>query len=296
MSDDQEGRERPIRRVMVGVDFEQPALRAARWSARTFGPDAELLLVHCLSASGIPAFLESAARIERRVEEEAERARVRLERLTADFAPTKASVVVRQGRPVEELSGAAAEHEGDLIVVGEHGARPGLRATLGSSASQLPMVAPVPVLIKRHLPERKPRRILAALDPVGSFELVLRWTRWLAAYQGSPGDVTVHVSLEPEWGGDASRPEQLGRSGEDHNRLLLARDWLEEVAGAAGLSDARIDVGAGDPRYEILAVQRRHAIDVVLVGRRGSGNSQSGVIGSVANTILHAASCSVLVV
>jgi nucleotide-binding universal stress UspA family protein len=207
----------------------------------------------------------------------------------------RVSVEIRRGRAAEVLAAVATDREADLVVLGEHGPRPALRGSLGSSASQLPSICPVPVLVKRHLPERRPKRILAAVDHAGGADAILLWAGRLLAAPRGPVQLIVHMSMEPEWSSERSRPEERGRTGADQNRLRLAREWLADRAGRAELPGATIDVSAGDPRYEILAVQRRHAVDLVIVGRRGGGAASSPVIGSVAEAVLQSASCSVLV-
>jgi nucleotide-binding universal stress UspA family protein len=285
-----------IRRIAVGVDLEPPSIRAARWAAHVFGKEAEVLLVHCLSTRPAPPFLRDLiAPLEERVGAAHDEARVRLEKMAESLRARRVSVEIRRGRAAEVLAAVATDREADLVVLGEHGPRPALRGSLGSSASQLPSICPVPVLVKRHLPERRPKRILAAVDHSGGADAILLWAGRLLAAPRGPVQLIVHMSMEPEWSSERSRPEERGRTGADQNRLRLAREWLADRAARAELPGATIDVSAGDPRYEILAVQRRHAVDLVIVGRRGGGASSSPVIGSVAEAVLQSASCSVLV-
>lgn len=286
-----------LHRIAVGVDLEPPSVRASHWAARAFGQDVEVMLVHCLNTRAAPPFLQHAvASLDDRVRTAGEDARTAMERLAEKLPSSAVSIEIRRGRPADELAAAAAEYGADLVVVGEQGPRQGLRGSLGSSASQLPMVSPVPVLVKRHLPERQPQRILAAVDHSGASESVLEWTAELSRYQRRPGEVVIHMSLEAEWSAEEVGAAAGGRSGGGRARLTLARDWLAEKADEAKLRGATVDVSSGDPRYEILAVQRRYAVDLVVVGRRGGGEPVSAVIGSVADTVLHSASCSVLVV
>jgi nucleotide-binding universal stress UspA family protein len=109
-------------------------------------------------------------------------------------------------------------------------------------------------------------------------------------------EVVVHTSLEPEWSGQQEQRVEGGPSAEEQSRLARARVWLAQRVEHAGLRGAAINVGAGDPRHEILAVQRRHAIELVVVGGRGSGDATAPVLGSVADAVMESVSCSVLVV
>lgn len=45
-----------IRRIVVGVDFREPSVAAARWTARELAPDAEIVLLHVVDVPRPPAF------------------------------------------------------------------------------------------------------------------------------------------------------------------------------------------------------------------------------------------------
>jgi nucleotide-binding universal stress UspA family protein len=287
---------RVLQRVVIGMDFGQPSVRAARWAARTFGPETELVLVHVVPVLEPPPFLEwDVERGEELTRLAGERAQGRLSRLAGSLPRRDVQVELRRGRPVEELALAAAVMEADLLVVGEYGPRRGQWGALGSSAAQVPGVASLPVLVKRHLPERNARRLLAAVDHSEVSAVVLEWTRLLVERRRQPGEVVVHLSLEPEWS-EGLAPAPGGGSGRDRERADRARAWLSGRAADAGLGEATIDVSVGDPRYEILALQRRYAIDLVVIGRRGAGSASPPLLGSVGSAVFQAAFCSVLLV
>lgn len=50
-----------FRRIVVGVDFSEPSLRAARWIASTFAPSAEIVLVHVGAPPTLSAFARPSA-------------------------------------------------------------------------------------------------------------------------------------------------------------------------------------------------------------------------------------------
>ena len=53
------GISRPVlERILVGVDFRQPSLAAARWAATHFGSCTRIELAHVLSVPEVPGFLK----------------------------------------------------------------------------------------------------------------------------------------------------------------------------------------------------------------------------------------------
>ncbi len=47
-----------LERILVGVDFRQPSLAAARWAAAHFGSCARIELAHVLPIPTVPGFLQ----------------------------------------------------------------------------------------------------------------------------------------------------------------------------------------------------------------------------------------------
>jgi nucleotide-binding universal stress UspA family protein len=66
----------------------------------------------------------------------------------------------------------------------------------------------------------------------------------------------------------------------------------------AGVSraKARSEIAFGDAAREIIAASDRLEADLVVMGRRTSGNLRRSVLGSVVNAVLRDATCPVLVV
>jgi nucleotide-binding universal stress UspA family protein len=54
-----EGAEMRFRKIVVGIDFSEASLAAARWVADHLAPDAELLLVHVVSLPRPPVYLQN---------------------------------------------------------------------------------------------------------------------------------------------------------------------------------------------------------------------------------------------
>ena len=50
-----------IRSVVVGMDFSETSIVAARWAAEHFAPNADITLVHVVALPDRPAFADGAA-------------------------------------------------------------------------------------------------------------------------------------------------------------------------------------------------------------------------------------------
>jgi nucleotide-binding universal stress UspA family protein len=73
--------------------------------------------------------------------------------------------------------------------------------------------------------------------------------------------------------------------------------WLEgAVAAGVPRDQASSEVVPGEPTREILDAARRLDADLIIMGRRSSGNLRRAVLGSVVEAVLGSAPCPVLVV
>ncbi len=141
-----------IREILVAVDFSPDSERAWEWGialARQHG--ARLHLVH--SYLDLPAqMLERNVWVAQDVweslrAEDEQRLQAWLEKARAEGVD--ADLVMSAARPIEAISGAAAELGADLVVMGTRG-RSGMKhLLLGSVAERTVRTAPCPVLTVR---------------------------------------------------------------------------------------------------------------------------------------------------
>lgn len=290
-----------IERVVIGMDFSQPALAAARWAARVFQDDVELILVHVLDIPQPPSFLQGSLPPH---EELVETGRVggleRLDELRSALPASRVSTELKVGRAADEIASVAEQVSADLVIVGEHGRRPGIWNVIGSTAERLLHSSPVPVLLARNLSEEAPeapQRILAAVDGSPSSLRALEWTATLVELFGAQA-VLLHV-LDPAVVGRV-RLISVDRAATAFEEKLRAdsRAWLLEAARSGGLREEAIDpiAAVGVAGYEIIAATERNGIDLIVMGSRGAGPFRQRALGSVARAVLRAAACSVLVV
>src|SRR5688572_11930910 len=106
-------------RVLVGVDFEEPSLAAARWVACHFARDAQIVLVHVIPVPSGPPFLLRYLRAPGALFEQlAPPLRGGLQGLAGVLGAERTLVELRAGDPAEQLAAAAAAVGADLVCVG----------------------------------------------------------------------------------------------------------------------------------------------------------------------------------
>ena len=218
-------------------------------------------------------------------------------RMAADLGKRPASVLL-QGDVVDALNGYARKSGDGIICLSTHG-RSGLsRAWLGSVADTLVRESPWPVLLVRSGAQKEPvqlRRILVPLDGSPAAERVLS----VAAEAASDANaalillkvVTVNtalglglVSLPPAASAEASS--------------LLWR-YLSEVATKLeerGLRVATRVMEHSHVAQGILQAAQEEEADLVAMATHGRGAAARFVLGSVADKVVRAAECPLLLV
>jgi nucleotide-binding universal stress UspA family protein len=152
-------------RILIATDGTSASTAAAAWVAEHLqgcgGTDEEISLVHVARQVDEPLAL--AGGIEGPVTTPEEAERMRQEAEVGASAALAATAHAFGPHPVhqelvwaEDVIGALMEHaeerKADLLVVGDHGRGPIMRAVLGSVSSALVHKAPCPVLVVRDQP------------------------------------------------------------------------------------------------------------------------------------------------
>jgi nucleotide-binding universal stress UspA family protein len=285
-------------KILVAVDFGEPSLEAARWTAQRLAPRAELLLAHCIEVPGLPAFLHSTVpHLEQALETLRVGATHRLEELRAKLPAAHVSCVVTQGRPYERLALLAADADADLLVVGEHAQAPGFGKLLGRVPEKLIQTSTVPVLLARSLPREAPRRILVAIDDSAESMRALDCALDLAELHAARL-VVLHVV--PKWYADQVQWVASAQSAGDlmAAQLAEAREWLAGVLQKLGPKPVEIqaEAAAGAPEATILEVAEDVRADLLVLGSRGGGGVLRPLVGSVARSVLRHGSFATLFV
>ncbi|HUJ58718.1 MAG TPA: universal stress protein [Kofleriaceae bacterium] len=289
--------------IVVGVDLSMQsdqALDRAAALAELHG--ARLLIVHAQADDAPVAnvsndMLEQLGRVSEAMR--AEEARQLVERLDKLLARgIAAELVGRVGPPGEVLGQVAKEHEASLIVVGTHGSTGISRFLLGSVATATLRYAPCDVLVCRGTSGPSPfLRPLVATDFSPAAARALRNAAELSA-----PDVAIeiiHAWQLPvgSWGasllGQARFPWSTVRDAVVSGAQTQA-DQL--VAGAADLGRTlHVELVQGPPASVITHAAERGGHDLIAIGTHGHRGFRRLLLGSVAESTIRHAPCSVLV-
>jgi nucleotide-binding universal stress UspA family protein len=291
-----------LERVVIGIDFSEPSIAAARWAVRRFAPGAQIVLTHVISVPEPPRFLRGRfPPTDALVSTARDGAERRLKELSATLGADRVWLEVRSGAPSEEIARVASTYDADAIVVGAHGQRPGVWGRIGSTAEMLVRHSSVPVLLATGLRDAKIRHVLVALDDSEVAHAAARWANFVATRE-SARVTALHVVSAAVLGGVLAGAGNGSHEGEDdeHTREELRREadrWMGAVVGGA-LSAEQVgsEVRFGHPGEEILAAAERHDSDLIVVGSHGRGVASRLFVGSVAAEVLRGARCPVLTV
>jgi nucleotide-binding universal stress UspA family protein len=286
-------------RILVGVDFRQPSLAAARWAATHFGRRTRLALAHVQTVPEVPGFLQpTMPALDDRLAARFGSPLPGLRGFAATLGATDLSVHVRAGHAVQSLTDAAGNLEADLVVLG----RKILDGNRGRTLERLIRGLPVPALILGNGTSQRPRRILAAVDDAPIGRQVVGWAARLVQYFGA--EVTLlHVLsdalLAHDWGWEESsgeEPEQVNL-GNSSRWVTPTHAWLrslDTIDGHPSVVRTSVAVGAVGPM--ILARARAARADLIVVGRDGAHATGPGGIGSATRLALRGAQVPLLVV
>jgi len=260
-----------LTRIVIGVDLTTVSIQAATWVARSFAPDAEIVLLHCLDPvldrQRLAQSRESSALILREIER--------------DVGRRRSSHRVRVGDPARCLADLAAELDADLIAVGAHEQHPERLPALGSTAERLVRCSPVPVLLCSPTPNGAPRSVLLPLDSVDVDTELAEWTGGLAE-RFDARLALLHVE-------DKHRE---GRLMANAVRLGTGKTPWSRVARELPAHRVFVDAVLGDRADAVLAESRRFGTELVLL----QAPDDSTVSDSSIDRVLRRSECAVLVV
>ena len=298
-----------LERLVVGVDFTQASIDGAKWIARHFAPEAELVLVHVIQRLPVSRFLEKRFPATDEVLETMRTgAEARLRELSASIARGLIWIEVRVGAPDEELVRAAADFDADLIALGRPETRGNGWGRIGTTAQRVLRQSPVPVLLVTGDPVDAPSRLVVAVDDSDLTDHVLAWGGSLGE-RFSADAVTMHVmSLSLFTGGSSfsdalvgGAPVSAGDRLPHEEAIHDAERWLGEridrVTGSKRMTPLVVS-GFVRPADAILEQARSHPGTLLVMGSKGAGAGAAHrfLYGSVAEGVLAAAGCPVLVI
>jgi nucleotide-binding universal stress UspA family protein len=289
--------------IIVGLDLSpgsEQALERAAGLAELHR--AKIVLVHA-QADDAPLphvtndMIEQLGRVSEAMRiEDARQLAERLDRMHA--RGLAAELVGRTGPAGEVVAQVATERHADLIVIGTHGRTGISRFLLGSVAAAILRHAPCDVLVCRGADGSGAfARPLAATDFSPTALRALRHATKVTT-PGAPIDI-VHAWQLPagSWGatllGQARFPWSTVRD------AVLSSARAQGDALVAGLADLghplHVELVQGPPASVITHAAERGGHDLIAIGTHGRGGFRRLLLGSVAESVVRHAPCSVLV-
>jgi nucleotide-binding universal stress UspA family protein len=217
-----------------------------------------------------------------------------------DYGGEVAAVHPKVGRPDAEIVRLAEELDAGLVIVGSHGFGPFKRVLLGSVSDSVVRHANTSVFVARGEEDRLPDRVLLAIDGSKESHQATRAAAEVAAAVGSKLHVltvleTAQLLPQMPYAG----PEAWETSGnveetEQHARRFLSRVSERIEAGGGTVKEPHLAVGK--PDKEIIGLAEELDAGLVVLGSRGLGAVGRVLLGSVSDSVVRHALCSVLVV
>jgi len=297
-----------IKKILVGVDFSvgsEAAVTRALGIARHVGAD--LCLVHVgvipEDPAGLPESMAGTAKAYLRIlEGQLARDRAALEdvRTRISGQGVEVSHVVADGFADNALVQVAADLSAELIVVGSHGRTGVKRLLLGSVAERVVRLAPCSVLVARGSGDVTGgfHRILVPTDFSPGAHQAIDTALELAA-SGAQVDLLHCWQLLPVTGVEHAPAEAVGDVYASIRHDLAAgieargRKLLEAHRHAD--AELRFHTLEAPPANGIHTWLDGHDYDLVVTGSHGRRGVRRFLLGSVAESVVRHASCSVLV-
>lgn len=210
-----------------------------------------------------------------------------------------AKVTVTFGKASHEIIRQVLRGGHDLVIKVARGRKDGRRILFGSVGMHLVRKCPVPVWLVQPGAHSSPRRILAAVNPVGEgreqmCKKILEHANALAAKWGA--ELHVLHSWNPT--AEAILRDRLGALSvadyvhRTHTTAARALETLLEQTRTK-LAPAQVHLEMGSPVDTIVNVVREQMIDVVVMGSVGRSGQAGQLIGHVTEEILMRVDCGV---
>jgi nucleotide-binding universal stress UspA family protein len=280
-----------IGNVLFGTDFTESAGNAiSRIAWLPISRGSSVTVVHALPRR-LPA--RYLAAFQRGASHKLELTRQEL--LASERRDFEVFTALDEGHPTEVVCRRAHDEEAQLIVVGR--GRQRRLVLVGSTAERVARASDTATLVVAT-PARGPyQRPLVAIDRTAQALEVLGFAQRLA---GTAPLTVVHAFLAH--GSDLGRMLRDSGMGEgevsDYIRSAeheARRDIESMVHKVAGAQPVEIVLSEGDARDAILDEAHRRDADLVVVGTSGHSPIARLLLGSVAEEVLRAAPCDVLV-
>jgi nucleotide-binding universal stress UspA family protein len=286
----------PLEHIFVATDFSRGAAQAVdRAALLPLARGGRVSLVHVLPP-GLPDKARASAE---------EAANLQLEQAAAAFSRSTSSAgrddirispELCQGQAYVEIIRRARSAGADLLVLGRHGRRPVKDMFIGSTAERVIRTGDLAVLVVSHKAARSYRRPLLAVDLEDTSRSVVGVM--LRVLGPEVNVVTMvhayHVPFEGFLSPGVSSTEMTRFRKEYRHAAASGLAKLQASLADLGMT-WRTSILRGDPRTAIVAEAVRHRADLLTVGTHGRSGLSHALLGSVAEWVIQAAACDVLV-
>jgi nucleotide-binding universal stress UspA family protein len=287
--------------VLAAVDFSKASSVGLAWAAGLARARSwQLHLVHAVAQlTPPPHTFELSDRVLEAVQEAAAH---KLQGVAEKVEGLEVGTTVRFGASSEVIMEVAAELGAEVVVVATRGRRGFRHLLLGSTARRVVHGCTRPVLSVHpgdvSLP-RPPATILLPTDFSRDAAAAARAAVELFQVRESGARLILFHAFRYDSAYAVYGPASARRLTE--RREEVAVYWQEQVEReAATLRDLGLEVEAeareGYPPEAILAAARRHSVELVAMGARGSSDLRHALLGSTSERIVQYAACPVLTV
>jgi nucleotide-binding universal stress UspA family protein len=294
-------------RILLATDGSPNSQQAAALAAQIAQSyDSEVTVLSAIpSISGRPAPLEGEyySRLINKADDNVDRAAAVFKE--AGVTVSEREIPQNHASVVETIVDYASEEKTGLIVLGTRGLGGFRRAAMGSVSSGVAAHAPCATLVGRLRRKKEEKglsigRILVAVDGSQNAQRALEAAVDLAKHLKA--DLRIaHVVYVPTlfWSmgvpGSAVPTDKIEEDAERVARELLAK--AVKFAKDSGVKDVKDELVTDlvSPYQGIVQLAEHDDADLIVVGTRGLGGFRKLLLGSVTNSILHYAGCSVLV-
>ncbi len=286
----------PFEHVFVATDFSAGAAQAiARAGRLPLAERGKVTVVHVLSDRIPKKTRADAEKLARRHLEQATKSLSKIAG-TLGRRDIKVSSELCQGQAYVEIIRHARSAAADLVVLGRHGRRPVRDMFIGSTAERVIRSGDLPVLVVSRKATRSYRRLLLAVDLEDTCRSVVGVA--LRAVGPEVASATMVHAYQVPFEGFMTPGARTGEMTD------LRKEYRQTAASGLARLQASLDdlgvrwqtvIARGDPSTAILAEAVRRRADLLTVGTHGRSGIAHALLGSVAEWVIRAAACDVLV-
>jgi len=290
-------------KILCAIDGSRYSQWALAWLRRLCSPDGcSLLLVHAVDMTQFKTLptldQKSRSALVKVMEFSFEGAARLLEAAEVKAAKTWGDVRAKllRGRPAEVIARSAKRERADLLVIGSRGVTEFQPMLLGSVSRKLLMQAPCPVLVVKKPASTLKRVVLGTDGSIESWEAVA----WLSQLPEKIRPAVTVASVIPPLPLESIRVPARALAVGDQVEGVLRREAQKLAARVAGTLrkagfSAKGIVLSGPPGAELVKLAGCERANLIVVGSRSGRSAHEYFMGSVADTVVKHAPCSVLV-